>query len=67
VYITNPDKLPQDKIYWCNGIVAEWLIYEKHFPLLSKDGRRFGFAKTEKLENVLKDLPIWLRVVTIIF
>lgn len=65
MYITNPDELAGDKIYWCNGLIAEWLIFEKHFPLLCRQGRLSGFAKTKELEEILKSLPFWLRVTKI--
>jgi hypothetical protein len=62
MYIVNPKKLKKETIYWCNGLTANWLIYEHHFPLLCKEERCFGFAKTEKLEEVLKELPFWLKI-----
>jgi hypothetical protein len=62
MYITNPEVVSEDKIYWCNGVISEWLIFQKHLPLLSKKGRCFGFAKTEKLAEALKDLPFWLKI-----
>jgi hypothetical protein len=62
VYILNPDTIPKEKIYWCNGIIGNFLIFEKHFPLLTKKGRMFGFAKTDSLEKAILELPFYLRV-----
>jgi hypothetical protein len=61
VYVINPEALPKDDVFWCNGILGEWLIFEKHFPLFCRKGRHFGFAKTKELEDVLKELPLWLK------
>jgi hypothetical protein len=63
VYITNPEEFGKEKIYWCNGVVGEYLIYEKHLPLLCKDGRCFGFAETDALKLALEQLPFWLKIV----
>lgn len=59
--ILNPESLNQNKIYWCNGIVADYLI-KKGISLLCKKGRAFGFAKTKDLEKALDKMPIWLRI-----
>ncbi len=55
MYITNPSILPKDKIYKCNQTMANYLIYEKQIPLLSRSGEFFIFSITEKLEKALKD------------
>lgn len=65
MYITNPESIPKNKIYFCNGIISEWLIYQKKLPLLCKNGRQFGFMKTDALEKALKELPFWLKVTKI--
>ena len=65
MYILNPDTLAGDKIYFCNGIIGEYLIYTKHFPLFCKKGRLFGFARTKELEDVLRELPFWLKITKI--
>lgn len=55
MYITNPSILPKNKIYKCNQTMAEYLIYNKQIPLLSRDGEFFIFSITKKLEEALKD------------
>ena len=62
MYILNPDALSQDKIYYCNGIIANWLIYTKHLPLLCKKDRKFGFAITNSLKEAILELPFWLKI-----
>jgi len=62
MYITNPEEFGKEKVYWCNKILGEYLIYKIHLPLLCKDGNNFGFAKTQSLEEVLEKLPFWLKV-----
>jgi hypothetical protein len=61
MYITNPEVISEDKIFYCNGIMSEYLIYQKHLPLFCKNGRKFGFAKTEELEKALREIPFWLK------
>jgi len=63
MYVTNVDDLQQDKLYKCNGLIAEWLMIEKKIPLLgkSKNGQ-FVFSKTDLLEEVLKGLPFYLNI-----
>jgi hypothetical protein len=63
MYITKPETVGEDRVYWCNGLVSEWLIYEKHFPLLTKKGNSYGFSKTKILEDTIEKLPFWLKVV----
>lgn len=54
--------MPKDRIYKCNGLIATWLMREKNIPLLGRDKDKFCFAKTDLLEEVLKDIPFWLRL-----
>ena len=62
MYITNPESISENKVYYCNGVISEWLIYDKNFPLLCKKGREFGFAKTDVLQEALEKMPFWLRI-----
>ena len=62
MYVLNSDAIPKDKIYFCNGLIAEFLLYQKHLPLLCKKERMFGFAITENLEKAIKDIPWWLKI-----
>lgn len=63
MYIINVDELPPEKLYKCNGLIANWLMKEKNFPLLgkSKDGS-FVFSKTELLLEVLEGIPFYLNI-----
>jgi hypothetical protein len=62
MYILNSEVLSEDKIYWCNGIIANFLIYSKHIPLLTKKGRMFGFVQTKLLEDAIGELPFYMKV-----
>ena len=62
MYLMNPEVIPKEKIFYCNGILANYLIYTCNFPLFAKKGREYGFARTEALEEILEKLPFWLRV-----
>lgn len=68
MFITNVDDMPQDKIYRCGNIIANWLIYEKNIPLLgkSKNGD-FCFSKTDLLKEILEHIPFYYKVVSKIF
>ncbi len=65
MFITNPEKIPKAKMYLCNETVAMWLIYKKHLPLFSLKDGVYGFAKTEALDNALKDMGIVLKVLSV--
>lgn len=68
MYVVNPEKIDISKLYLCSGVEAEWLIYEQHLPVFgkTKDGR-FYFAKTDKLNMALEEMPFWLKVKKCIF
>jgi hypothetical protein len=54
--IINPESL-NIQYYICNKIVADYLIYKKGKILLSVVGDKYYFSK-----DVLKELPIWVRI-----
>jgi hypothetical protein len=62
MYIVNPETIPKDKKYACGNLTAKFLIYQKNLPLLSRVGKVWYFAKTEALEEALKALPLWLKL-----
>ena len=63
MYILNPSIINKDKLYSCNGIVAEWLIYEKKFPLFARGEQgEFLFVKTTELTLALDSIPFWLKI-----
>ena len=64
MYVVNVDEsISPDKLYKTNGVVANWLIYQKHFSPLgkSKDGA-WVFAKTELLLEVMEQIPFYLNI-----
>jgi len=63
MYIVNPAVIPKGKKHPCNKRVADFLIYKKQLPLLARVGEVWYFAKTEALEEALKALPFWLKLV----
>lgn len=65
MYVTNPQVIPKEDKFYCNGVLANWLIYEKHFPIFAKENRRFVFIKTKELEEVLRTAPYWIKVACI--
>lgn len=61
MYITNPESIPKEKIYFCNGLIGNWLI-QNGIPLFTRQGKMLGFAKTPMLETALKKLPFWFKI-----
>jgi hypothetical protein len=62
MYITNPEKIPKFETFKCGRLLAEYLIYTKHLPLFAREGSKFFlFAKTEALENAVKETPFWIK------
>lgn len=64
MYVTNVDKIDPEKVYECNGVIAEYLIYQKHISLLSRNQKlgKWYFAKTDNLEKALEEMPFWLNI-----
>ena len=63
MYVVNPEVIDESKLYHCNGIIANFLIYEQHMPLFGRCPKGgYYFARNEKLEKVLKNLPMWMKI-----
>jgi hypothetical protein len=64
MYVVNPEKTDVTRLYKCQKLISDWLIYTEHISPFgrSQDGQ-FYFAKTEKLKEALERLPLHLRVV----
>jgi hypothetical protein len=65
VYVINGKDWGEDKVYKCNGLIANWLIYEKNIPLFSQDKstNSYYFARTKALAEALEDLPFYYNIV----
>jgi hypothetical protein len=61
--ITNPEVIKNK--YSCNKFIADYLIYEKHLSLLGQKGDVYYFTYSTELVEILKNLPIWLKVMKI--
>lgn len=57
MYISNIDK---SKLFKCNNVVYSYL--KTKVPLLSSDPEYYYFAKTEELDEALKNAPFWIKV-----
>lgn len=64
MYVTNPKSIDKSKLYVCNGIIANYLIYEKHLPLFARDKSacQYFFVKTEGLLKAVEELPFYYRI-----
>jgi hypothetical protein len=58
--LNNPEVI-LDK-FECNHIVANWLIYKKHLPLLGLKNQVYYFAKTDELKKAMKEMPIYVKM-----
>lgn len=50
----------------CKKLLANYLIYEKHFPILSVDGKYYYFLHNDLLEETLERLPPLLKLISLI-
>lgn len=60
MYITNPSSL--SNTYKCNKRIAQYLINQHKIPLLSQKDGVFYFTRTDKLQNIIDNLPLWLKI-----
>lgn len=68
MYVINPSAISQGRLYECSGVIANWLIYTRHFPLFGKSqAGKFIFVKTPALEKALEEMPFHLKVAKILF
>jgi len=58
--ITNNESMPRK--FKCKKILANYLLYQKKLPLLSVDGEYYYFLDNESTKDILRNLPIWLRL-----
>ena len=62
MYVTNPESVNQDRLFRCNWVMAQWLIYKKHISLFGRNNDIWYFAKTDALEEALKDKTFILSI-----
>lgn len=69
MYVTNPQIVDKNKLYECNGIVGNYLIYEKHLPLFSRDKSegKWYFVKTDALLKAIEEMPFYFNISKIIW
>lgn len=54
--LTNEDK----RYYECGKLIGNYLI-KSGVPMLSRTGNKMVFAKTDKLQSVINNMPLYLR------
>ena len=47
----------------CKKKLAEYLIYEKGFPVLNVDEKYYYFVETDLLKETLEGLSLWTKIV----
>ena len=65
MYVTNVEAIDKNKLYECNGIVGNYLIYEKHLPLFARDKSvgKYFFVKTEALLKAVEEFSFYYSIV----
>ena len=66
MYVVNPEAIDKNKLYECNGIIANYLK-ERGFVFLSKKDGKWIFMKTDKLLEVLSEMPFYYNISKIIW
>jgi len=46
----------------CHKLLANYLIYDKHLPVLDVDNNYWYFNDNALLQEILESLPLWLRL-----
>jgi hypothetical protein len=59
--IKNIDSIKQN-VYSCGKILADYLIYNKKLAVLGNKDKVYYFVLNKELEDILKSLPIWLKI-----
>lgn len=69
MYVTNVEAIDKNKLYECNGIVGNYLIYEKNLPLFSRDKSegKWYFVKTDALLKAIEEMPYYYNISKIIW
>jgi hypothetical protein len=64
--IINHNIIPDSKKFKCGKTLATYLQHNG-IPLLSMNSEDdYFFLKTDKLEKVLKNAPIWMRILKVL-
>lgn len=50
------------KSFKCKKKLADYLIYEKHLPVLNVDEDYYYFVDNNLLKEALKGLPLWMKI-----
>jgi len=53
------------KRYRCNRIIANYLIYKCHLPVIGYDEKYYYFAYSNWLEECLENMPLGLKLLSI--
>ena len=52
------------KKYRCKKNIADYLVYKKHLPILSYDNDYFYFVDNDDLRMALRNMPMWMKVIS---
>ena len=69
MYVINPKVLNLDTLYSCGKTVSDWLTYTCHIPFISHDTIKgqFYYTKTDALTKALANMPISIKLKSMVF
>lgn len=62
--ITNSEVI--EKKYKCGKSIMKYLVYTCNLPILSTDRKYYYFAYTDKLQEAIKNMPIFLKFLSVL-
>lgn len=62
MFITNPETLPNNVLFKCNKKLANYLVKKHKIPILSCQDNEYYFSKTEQLNNIIDNLPLFVKL-----
>lgn len=61
MYVINPDPKLLSEWFCCGRRIAKYLLH-KRIPLIHRNGKKFYFAKSEQLNQALREMPLLLKL-----
>jgi hypothetical protein len=62
MYVINPDREQLNSWFKCKRRVGEFLVNEKKMPLIHRSKGYYYFVETEELKNIIKEVPLWMKL-----
>lgn len=62
MYVINPKQNELDEWFCCGKRIGEYLVNKCKLPLIHKNGTKYYFAITKKLNEALDTVPTWMKL-----